>query len=245
MGITIKELFDKAENGTLTYEQFESAVKESGAKFADLSDGRYVSKSKYEADLKAKDGELEAKDTEIATRDEQIANLNTTITSRETDLSDLQKKLEEAGQDATKLAELNDQFAGLQQKYDNDVRDYQAKMQHQAYEFAVKEFANTKDFTSQAAKRDFIQSMIARNLEMEDGKILGREDFAEKYAAENEDAFYVEYTPDFDDEVAPEPESEPEPAPVVPQFVAPTPGPEPSSDDSGFHFNFTGVRPVD
>lgn len=243
MGITIKELFEKAEDGKFTYEQFEAAVKESGAKFADLSDGKYVSKSKYEADLKAKDGELEAKDTEIANRDEQIANLNTTISARDTDLSDLQKKLEEAGQDATKLAELNNQFAGLQQKYENDVKDYQDKMKHQAYEFAVKEFANTKDFTSQAAKRDFVQSMIARNLEMEDGKILGREDFATKYAEENADAFYVPYEPEVELEPDPIPAPEPEPAPVVPQFVAPTPGPEPSSDDSGFHFNFTGVRP--
>ena len=243
MGITIKELFEKAENGTLTYEQFENAVKESGAKFADLSDGKYVSKSKYDADLKAKDGELAAKDTEIANRDEQITNLNSTIATRDTDLAGLQKQLEEAGQDATKLAELNNQFAGLQQKYDNDVKNYQEQMQHQAYEFAVKEYASTKNFTSQAAKRDFVQSMIARNLEMEDGKILGRDDFAEKYAEENADAFVTE-TPAPEPSLTPEPTPAPDPTPAPPQFVAPTPGPAPSNDDTGFHFNFAGVRPT-
>ena len=44
--MNIKDLFDKAENGILTYDQFEALVKENGLKFADLSDGKYVSKSK-------------------------------------------------------------------------------------------------------------------------------------------------------------------------------------------------------
>ena len=42
--MNVKELFDKAENGTLTYEQFLSAAGE--AKFVDLSEGKYVSKQK-------------------------------------------------------------------------------------------------------------------------------------------------------------------------------------------------------
>ena len=237
--MNIKDLFKDAEDGKLTYEEFEAKAKEQGAKFADLSEGKYVSKSKYEDDLKAKDGELVAKDTEIASRDEQINNLNGTIATRDEDLANLQKQLEEAGQDATKLAELNAQFTGLQTKYDEDVKNYQAQMQKQAYEFAVKEFANTKNFTSQAAKRDFVQSMIARGLQMDGDKILGREDFAESYATENADAFVV-----------PTPEPEPiqetpqeETTTVVPEIIAPTPGPEPnSSNDGGFHFNFTGVR---
>lgn len=237
--MNIKDLFDGAEGGTLTYEQFEAAAREGGAKFADLSDGKYVSKSKYDADLKAKDKELEAKDGEIAQVTAQVETLNSTIATRDADLSDLQTKLEAAGQDATKLAEVTEQLTGLQSKYEADVQSYQTQMQKQAYEFAVKEFANTKKFTSQAAKRDFIQSMIARGLQMEGDKILGREDFAESYATENADAFVV-------DEPAPEPpvqEPEPEqPKVVVPEFVAPTPGPEPNNATDGFQFGFTGVR---
>ena len=238
--MTIKDIFDKAEEGTLTYEQFEALMKEGGAKFTDLSDGKYVSKSKYEADLKAKDGELEAKDNEITGRDDQIKNLNETISTRDNDLASLQKQLEEAGQDATKLAELGEQITGLQNKYDSDVQNYQNQLKKQAYEFAVKEYANTKNFTSPAAKRDFIRTMIDRGLEMEDDKILGRDDFSEKYFAENKESLVPEKAP----EPTPTPEPEPEPAPkkVVPEFVAPTPGPEPSSNDGEFQFQFTGVR---
>ena len=57
---SIKDVFKDSE--TLTLEQFEAKAKELGFKFADLSDGKYVSKSKYDDDLKAKD-------TEISTRD--------------------------------------------------------------------------------------------------------------------------------------------------------------------------------
>ena len=242
--MTIKELFDSAENGTLTYEQFEAITKEKGLKFADLSDGKYVSKSKYESDLKAKDTEIEAKVGELETANAQIETLNGTIATRDADLADLQTKLEAAGEDATKLAEMGEALNGLQAKYEADVQDYQKKMQQQEYEFAVKEFANTKQFTSQAAKRDFVQSMINRGLQMENGKILGREDFVDNYSAENADAFVVE--PDPTSEPTPEPQPTPDtPKVPVPEFVAPTPGPEPSTADSGFHFNFQGVRAHD
>ena len=226
--MNIKELFDNAENGTLTYEQFETLAKENSAKFTDLSDGKYVSKSKYESDLKAKDVLIE-------TANGQIENLNQTIATRDNDLVALQNQLTEAGQDATKLADLNTQFNGLQAKYDNDIKEYQNKMSQQAYEFAVKEFANTKKFTSQAAKRDFTQAMINKGLQMEGNKLIGGEDFVAIYATENADAFYVEPEP------KPEPKPVPKPAPV-PEIVAPTPGPAPANSDTGFQFNFQGVR---
>lgn len=232
--MNIKELFDKAENGILTYEQYEALAKESGAKFADLSDGKYVSKSKYEADLKAVNQQVE-------TLNGQISDLNTTITTRDGDLADLQKKLELAGKDATKLAELNQSMTDLQAKYDADTKSYQDKLQRQAYEFAVKEYANTQKFSSKAAKRDFTKAMIERGLQMEGDKLLGADDFKAKYAEENDDAFYVEPAP------APEPTPEvakpqvTEQAPI-PTMVASTPGA--STDDSGdtFDFGFVGVR---
>lgn len=227
----LKEIFEKAEDGVLSYEQFEELAKEAGAKFADLSDGKYVSKSKYDADLKAKD-------TQIESINSQVENLNQTVTTRDEDLKNLQKQLEEAGQDATKLSELNTQFNALQQQYENDVKAYQDKMQKQQYEFAVKEFASTKQFSSNAAKRDFVNSMIAKNLQMEDGKILGREDFFEKYAEEDPNAFKVETPPE------PKVIEEPKPEPVVPDvptFVGATPGPD-YEEDVEFDFGFQGLR---
>lgn len=210
--MNIKEVFDRAETDTLTYDQF-VALSE-GAKFADLSEGNYVSKQKYTDDL--------------AARDTRINDLTTTIGNRDSDLSKLQQQLQEAGEDVTKLGEVNTKFTELQNKYDRDTKNYQKQLQEQAYSFAVKEFANSKKFSSNAAKRDFITSMMNKKLQMENDKIIGAEDFVSMYSADNEDAFVVE--------------SEPEPS--KPQFVAPTgtSQSEPADVTGGFgqafHFNY-------
>ena len=226
--MNIKELFDKAENGTLTYEQLMVAAGD--AKFVDLSEGKYVSKSKYDSDLKAKDTQMEGLNS-------QITALNETIATRDADLAGLQTQLTEAGQDAAKLSDLTAQLTSLQQKYETDTQNYQNQMKQQAYEFAVREFANTKKFTSNAAKRDFTQAMIAKGLQMEGNKLIGGEDFVSIYSAENADAFVV-------DAPAPTPAPTPAPAPApVPEIIAPTPGPAPEGgNDGGFSFNFSRLR---
>ena len=173
----LKELFGSAEGGMLTYEQFMELAKQNNAKFVDLSEGGYVSKNKFDAELEA--------------RAKEIETLNGTISTRDTDLETLRKQLEEAGADAGKLNDLTSQFQALQSKYDTDSKNYKKQLQEQAYEFAVREFAGTKNFSSQAAKRDFIQSMIAKQLKMENNSILGADDFVEIYTQENADAFVV------------------------------------------------------
>lgn len=233
--MNIKDLFDKAEDGILTYEQFEALAEENGLKFANLSDGKYVSKSKYDSDLKAANQQIE-------TLSGQVETLNGTISTRDGDLAELQKQLELAGEDKTKLAELSASMTDLQTKYDEEVKNNAEKLRQQSYEFAVKEYANTQQFTSKAAKRDFIKAMIDKGLEMEGDKLVGSDDFKAAYAADNDDAFYVEPEPepvvDTFEEV--EPESVDIPAPI-PTFVASTSG-APSADEDSFDFGFTGVR---
>ena len=177
--MTVKELFDKAENGTLTWEQFQQAMGD--AKFVDLSEGKYVSRQKF--------------DDEISQRDTRIQDLSTTITSRDTDLANLQQTLKDAG-DLDALKQASKDLADLQKRYDKETKDYQAQLTRQAYEFAVKEFANGKQFTSKAAKRDFTQAMLAKNLQFEDGKIIGAEDFVQMYSKDNDDAFVKQTSQD-------------------------------------------------
>ena len=55
----LKELFDKAEDGMLDYEQFMALAKEANVKLVDLNEGGYVSKNKYESELEAKSKEIE------------------------------------------------------------------------------------------------------------------------------------------------------------------------------------------
>lgn len=173
--MNLKELFDKAENGTLTWEQLKSAAGD--AKFVDLNEGEYVSKRKYES--------------EVSTLNSRIDTLNETISSRDTDLAALQKTLTEAG-DLDSLKQASKNLSDLQKKYDKETKQYQEQLAKQAYEFAVKEFANSKKFTSNAAKRDFVNSMISKNLTMENNLIIGATDFVEAYSKDNADAFVAE-----------------------------------------------------
>ena len=213
--MTIKELFGE---GSLSYDEFEKAMKEKGAKFVDLSEGNYVSKDKF--------------DNEVASKDGQITQLNDTIKARDKDLKDLKSQLKEAGTDASKLTELETQLGNLQTQYKQDTENYKSQLSKQAYEFAVKDFANGKKFSSNAAKRDFVSSMIAKGLQMEGDKILGADDFVTAYSTENADAFIVE-----------QPKSA-EPEPPKPTFTQPvhpdTNKPKPEGDPFGF--NFIGVR---
>lgn len=198
--MNIKEIFDKAENGTLTYEEFEKIAKEANAKMVDLNEGNYISKAKHEAEIEAKSKEIET--------------LNGTISTRDTDLTKLKEQLAEVGEDASKLSELTSKFEELQTKYDEDAKSYKKQLQQQSYEFAVKEHANQLKFTSQAAKRDYTQAMIAASLKMDKGSILGAEDFRKNYEADNSDAFVPQEAPKTE---VPATESKP-------QFVGTTPG---------------------
>ncbi len=219
--MTIKELFDKAENGTLTLEQFEALAREGGAKFADLSTGAYVSKDKF--------------DNEVSSREGTINKLNETIKERDKDLKNLKTQLTEAGTDSEKLAELQTQLGNLQTQYKTDTDNYKSQLSKQAYEFAVKEFANTKKFSSNAAKRDFVNSMIAKELKMEGDKILGADDFVTAYSTDNADAFVVE---------KPEQEQPSQPKPQFSQSVNPNMQQQQQPvGDNPFGFHFSQVRP--
>ena len=200
--MTIKEIFEKAEEGTLTYAQFEELAKD--AKFADLATGDYVSKKKYE--------------DELAGKDSQISTLNDTISNRDKDLKALKEQLETAakadGADKEALDKLTADMASLQDKYNADMKAYKAQLAEQSYEFAVKEYANGLEFSSAAAKRDFVSQFKQAGLKMDGDMILGADDFKAKYQETNPDAFPVHTDP------APEPEK------PLPKFVEPTGAPE-------------------
>lgn len=215
--MNLKDIFDKAEGGVLSYEQFMAHATEGKAKFVDLAEGGYVDKQKYTDDL--------------AARDTRITTLDDTIKLRDTDLANLRQQLTDAGNDATKLDELNVKFSELQKQYDKDTKAYQKQLKDQAYKHAVNNFANQQAFTSQAAKRDFINSMLAKNLQIENDVLIGATEFMTTYAGENADAFVQDKPAD--------------PPASKPHFVDSTNNN--GSNDGGntdlFNFNFVGVRP--
>lgn len=227
--MTLKEILEEAqaEDGTLTIESIEEVIANNHVKFADLNEGKYVSKHKYEDDIKAKDTE--------------INGLNETLKSRDTDLTDLQAKLAEAGTDAEKLSTLSTDLTSLQTKYNEDTKALQDQLANQARDFAIREYASTKQFSSAAARRDYISTMQKSDLIKLDknGDLKGLTDFDEDYSKENADAFISEE--DYEVNDYSEPDS-------LPMFVDSTQGTYDSNPDptGGFaeSFHFTPVRPI-
>ena len=165
----------------------------------------------------------------------QVTDLQSQIGQRDTDMATLQEQLNAAQTDAGKLAEAQTQLQSLQSKYAADQKKWDEKIAKQAYDFAVREGAGKLKFTSAAAQRDFIREATSKKLAMENGKLLGFDDFTEAYRAENPGALA--------EEKPAEPEK-PEPAPSAPAFVLPATQPGAAANPAdGFNFNFSGVRP--
>lgn len=201
--MTIKDIFMEAE-GPLTLEQFEEIVSSKGAKFADLSEGNYVSVAKH--------------DSEISSLERQIETLTDQVAQREGDVQELASRLQQAGNAEDALNEAYERLNALQEKYNEDAEAYEEQLSRQAREFAVKEYAATKEFTSDAAKKYYIEQL----LDSEDvdfnrkGELEGMEEFDARFAEENANAFYVKPA---------EPEQKlPEPEIPKPKFLGQTPG---------------------
>lgn len=205
----IEDIFKEAKDGTLTLEQFNEIAGNGKAKFVDLAEGGYVSQMKHDSELQGKD--------------EQISSLKDTITQRDADIANIQKQLEDANKnDGEKLSEVSTKLSDLQKKYEEDTKSYETKLANQAREFAIKEYAAEKKFTSTAAKQYYIESMTkSEDVKFnKKGQLVGMEDFDTDYMTNNADSFVK-------DEPEPTPEPTPAPAEPKPSFGGPTPGATP------------------
>ena len=128
---------------------------------------------------------------------------NTDIAQRDTDLATLQEKLKNAGADATKLSNLQTDFDTLQQTYITANADYEKQLAEQAYDFAIKENSSKLKFSSNSAKKAFMSDLKAKNLSMENGKILGFDDFVSAYKEQDAGAFITENPSPKNDEPKP------------------------------------------
>lgn len=167
---------------------------------------------------------------QVTTLTQQLTDLQTQLTQRDTDMTTLQEQLTAAQTDAGKLTEAQEQLTALQTKYATDQKKWDEKIAKQAYEFAIREQTGKLKFTSAAAQRDFVREANSKKLAFENGKLMGFDDFAEAYRAENPGAL-VEDKP------------EEQPADNKPQLVLPTTPTSPAANGEGFHFGFLGVRP--
>lgn len=173
--------------------------------------------------------------TQIDTLTQQNTDLQGQVTQRDTDLTELNTKLTNAGQSATKLTQVQTDLTNLQTKYNTEKTDWESKLAKQNYEFLVKEAVSGMKFTSNAAKKEFINGLVEKKLPVENDKLLGIDDYVASQKEADPGIFAVETPPD-------------NPNNSKPNFVPPTNltnPPAPTDDESKFGFHFIGVRQPD
>lgn len=197
----LKALFGNGE--ALTFDQLMEKAQAAQMKVVNLADGGYVSKSKF--------------NDQTGTLNQQITDLQSQLAQRDNDISTLRETLTVAQADASKLGDVQRTLSEMQNRYTTEKQQYEEKLSSQAYEFAIRERVNGLKFSSKAAKSAFMKSAVDKKFAMENGNLLGFDDYVNQYKAEDSGAFAQE-------DPAPAPAPAPTPTVVLPGSGKPNPG---------------------
>lgn len=123
-----------------------------------------------------------------------------TIESLTTERDGLKNQLEEAGEEIQSYKDMD--IDGIkakagewETKYNNDTKALKEQLDSANYGFAVKEAVSGLKFTSESAKKAFILDLTSKKLPIQDGNLLGLEDFAKAYKENDPGAFESDIKP--------------------------------------------------
>ena len=123
-------------------------------------------------------------------KDEKIQSLTTEKDGLSTQLADLNTKVKDLSKVDAK--ELQTKLDELDTKYKNDTTELNTKLSKQNYEFKIKELTSGLKFSSESAKKAFITDLSAKELKLEEDKLLGYDDYVKSYQESDPNAFTKE-----------------------------------------------------
>lgn len=122
--------------------------------------------------------------------------------------------------------------ADWEKKYNEDTQGLKDQLAAANYGFSVERAAAGLKFTSEGAKKAFIADLTAKKLQLQEGKLLGFDDYVKAYKESDPGTFAKEEDPN------PAGGSNPKP-----QFTNPNPtGGNNGGNQNPFAMNFTAVR---
>lgn len=77
-------------------------------------------------------------------------------------------------------------------KYNKDTKALQDQLDETTYGFAVKDAVGGIKFSSESARKAFVADLTAKKLPLQEGKLLGLEDFTKSYQESDPGAFVPE-----------------------------------------------------
>lgn len=167
-------------------------------------------------DLEAKGLEKETIDFIMSENGKDVEKIKSKLTAAETARDDYKQQLEAAnttiqGYKEMDIEGIKKSVTDWENKYNTDTQALQAKLDNQAYEFALKEYVSGYQFTSELVKEAVIAQLKAQEFKLNDGKLLGADDFMKQLKEANPGAF----VPEVDDK---------QPTITIPGAGKPTPG---------------------
>ena len=115
-----------------------------------------------------------------------------------TEKDGIQQQLEEANKQIQSFKDidvenLNNQIAEWETKYNQDTENLKNELSKKDYDYKLKDLTNSLKFSSNGAKRAFLEDLKEKGLEFnEDGELEGFEDFTKSYQETDPDAFLKE-----------------------------------------------------
>lgn len=135
----------------LTYDQLAEKLKDTkDIKVGNLAGGAYVSKEKFSSLETERDGLK----TQLETAAGEIKSY------KDLDVDGIKQKA-----------------ADWETKYNTDTQNLKEQLEAANYGFAVQQAVSGVKFTSESAKKAFIADLTAKKLPLQEGKLLGLEDF--------------------------------------------------------------------
>lgn len=208
--------FLKETLGEELYTQVAEKLKGSKIKLADLSGGAYVGKEKFDTTV----AELKA---QLTAANEAVTAANAEIESyKGMDIEGVKKAAADWEQKAA-------QFKADAEKAQKEAADKIAAME---YDNALNSYISPLKFSSEYAKRGFIEDFKAKGFKLEDGKFLGADDYVKSVREKDPGTFAQE-------EKA---------GGFQIRGVTPMGGADQqqggNADGTEFNFNFTPIRPL-
>ncbi|MDD2956440.1 MAG: phage scaffolding protein [Oscillospiraceae bacterium] len=149
----------------------------------DLGEGVKLSKAAIDAIMAENGKDIEAKNNTITTltteRDglkTQLETANTTIKSyKDMDVEGIKAKADE-----------------WETKYNTDTQALKDQLDAANYGFAINGAVAGLKFSSESAKKAFVADLTAKKLPLQEGKLLGMDDFVKSYQNSDPNAFLPE-----------------------------------------------------
>lgn len=127
------------------------------------------------------------------TKPDQQRQITTLTTERDT----LQAQLDVANETIQSYKDMDidgikQSAANWEQKYNSDMRSLREQLAAANYGYAVKDATAGMKFTSESARKAFIAELTDKKLPLQEGKLLGLEDFTKSFRESDPAAFAPE-----------------------------------------------------